>query len=120
MDNWPLDNLELVVINLILEVQCKIAYLHFSGDLVRKLFVVSLVHLTIFTSVVLSQGPFCPLGDIWPSLETFLAVTIKEGCQRHLVGGGRDAAINILQCTGKPPSHPQNKELPAQISAVLS
>lgn len=72
VDNWHLDTLELMIINLMLETQHRIPYLQFPGNLVRELW--SCSHLSC-TSVVLSRGPFCPLGDIWPSLETFLAVT---------------------------------------------
>ena len=42
-DNWPLGNLELIVINLIWEAQQhKSLYLRFSGSLVRKRFIVAL------------------------------------------------------------------------------
>lgn len=116
MDNWPLDNLELIVINVILEAQHKIPYLQFSGSLVRKLFIVALTHLTL-TSVVRSHGPFCSLGDIWTSLGTFVAVTTREGCQRSLVGGGPDAAQHFRMHS--PPFPPSAKNYLLKMSAVL-
>ena len=49
---------------------------------------------------------FHPLETTGQCLGVFLAAGLGERCQRYLVGGGGEAQLNILQCTG-PPSHQQ-------------
>ena len=56
-------------------------------------------------SVVLNQGQFWALGDIWQYPKTLLIVTVGElllEFSRQRIG----MLLNILQCTRKPPLPP--------------
>lgn len=84
----------------------------------RKHILAAPSHLTL-TSVVRCHGPSCPLGDIWPSLETFLAVPTREGRQQCLVGGGQHAAQHFRVHMAAPPNpHPSTKNNLLKMSVV--
>ena len=44
-----------------------------------------------------NQWWFCPWGNIWQCLETFLVMTIREGCCWHLMSRGWEILLTILQ-----------------------
>lgn len=60
---------------------------------------------------VLTQGWFCPLGNIWCYLETFSVVTV--GWRVLLASSGQAPGmwLNILHCTGQRPPYPHPTEL---------
>lgn len=55
--------------------------------------------------VVGAQRSFRSLGDIWQHLETLLVVTSSgRGVKWELVGERPGMLLNVLRCTGRPPT----------------